>query len=137
MSDLQTQQSVVVTDIRMPFWSMVVFIVKLTIAAIPAIILLSLIATASFFVFAGLASSVSQKNTVVDLSSIYASEPAARQSPLPRVPPGPGHDRCVGSPEPEKCMEIERRLASESPEEKLARQNALESERRANMEKIR
>jgi hypothetical protein len=31
---------VVVTDIRMPFWSMVVFMVKWAIAAIPALIIL-------------------------------------------------------------------------------------------------
>jgi hypothetical protein len=34
---------VVVTDVRMPFWSMVVFMVKLAIAAIPAFILLAII----------------------------------------------------------------------------------------------
>ena len=37
------RQRVVVTDIKMPFTSMVVFLVKLAIAAIPAMILLSLI----------------------------------------------------------------------------------------------
>jgi len=33
-------RDVVVTNIRMPFWSMVVFIIKWSIAAIPAMILL-------------------------------------------------------------------------------------------------
>lgn len=37
------RQAVVVTDIRMPFTSMVVFLVKLAIAAIPAMIILSVI----------------------------------------------------------------------------------------------
>jgi len=37
------QQRVVVTDIKMPFTSMVVFLVKLAIAAIPAMIILSVI----------------------------------------------------------------------------------------------
>ena len=37
------RQRVVVTDIKMPFASMVVFLVKLAIAAIPAMIILSLI----------------------------------------------------------------------------------------------
>jgi hypothetical protein len=37
------RQRVVVTDIKMPFTSMVVFLVKLAIAAIPAMIILSLI----------------------------------------------------------------------------------------------
>jgi len=36
-------QRVVVTDIKMPFASMVVFLVKLAIAAIPAMIILSVI----------------------------------------------------------------------------------------------
>jgi len=37
--DAQSSE-VVVTDVRMPFWSMVVFMVKWSIAAIPAIIIL-------------------------------------------------------------------------------------------------
>jgi len=34
-------KDVVVTDIRMPFWSMVVFMVKWAIAAIPALVILT------------------------------------------------------------------------------------------------
>lgn len=37
------QTKVVISDIKMPFWSMVVFMVKWAIAAIPAIFILSLI----------------------------------------------------------------------------------------------
>lgn len=37
------RREVVVTDIRMPFLSMVVFLVKLAVAAIPAMIILSVI----------------------------------------------------------------------------------------------
>jgi hypothetical protein len=37
------RQEVVVTDIRMPFFSMVIFMVKWAFAAIPALIILSLI----------------------------------------------------------------------------------------------
>lgn len=49
MSDSNTQiaftkNEVVITDIRMPFISMVVFMVKWAIAAIPAIIILTLLA---------------------------------------------------------------------------------------------
>jgi hypothetical protein len=36
----ETTQRVVVTDIKMSFWSMVVFMVKWTIAAIPALVIL-------------------------------------------------------------------------------------------------
>ena len=42
MSD-DERQRVVVTDVRMPFTSMVVLLVKLAIAAIPALIILSVI----------------------------------------------------------------------------------------------
>ena len=45
---------VVVRDIRMPFWSMVVFLVKLAIAAIPAaIIITSIVAAVVMLVFGG------------------------------------------------------------------------------------
>lgn len=37
------RRDVVVTDIRMPFWSMVKFMVKWSIAAIPAMIILSIV----------------------------------------------------------------------------------------------
>jgi hypothetical protein len=37
----QEKQEVVVTDISMPFWSMVVFMVKWVIASIPAMLILS------------------------------------------------------------------------------------------------
>lgn len=48
---------VVITDIKMPFVSMVVFMVKAAIAAIPALIILSIIGAVIAFVFGGLASS--------------------------------------------------------------------------------
>lgn len=38
--DTQEQREMIVVDIRMPFWSMVAFMVKWAIAAIPAIIIL-------------------------------------------------------------------------------------------------
>ncbi|MBM3162232.1 MAG: hypothetical protein FJZ79_02680 [Chlorobi bacterium] len=38
-------QRVIVTDIRMPFWSMVVFMIKWVFASIPAMIVLSLVMT--------------------------------------------------------------------------------------------
>lgn len=36
---------VTIVDIKMPFWSMVVFMVKWTIAAIPAILILAVLVT--------------------------------------------------------------------------------------------
>lgn len=43
MSD--NTREVVVTDIKIPFWSMVVLLVKWTLAAIPAIVILVVIGT--------------------------------------------------------------------------------------------
>jgi hypothetical protein len=39
----QDEQKVVVTDIHMPFWSMVVFMVKWVFASIPAMIIFSVV----------------------------------------------------------------------------------------------
>jgi len=47
--------SVVIVDIRMPFISMVVFMVKAAIAAIPAFIILALLGALAAAVFGGLA----------------------------------------------------------------------------------
>lgn len=47
------QREVVVTDIRMPFLSMVVFMIKWAIAAIPAIIILSVLFTFFTVMFGG------------------------------------------------------------------------------------
>ena len=35
------KQKVIVTDIQMPFWSMVIFMIKWTVASVPALIILS------------------------------------------------------------------------------------------------
>jgi hypothetical protein len=43
------RREVIVTDIKMPFWSMVVFMTKLTIATIPAMILVYLIGIGFYF----------------------------------------------------------------------------------------
>lgn len=40
----EQKKEVVITNIKMPFWSMVVFMVKWTLASIPAIIILSFVA---------------------------------------------------------------------------------------------
>jgi hypothetical protein len=42
-----------ITDIQMPFWSMVIFMVKASIASIPAFIILSIIGTIVFSVIGG------------------------------------------------------------------------------------
>ena len=47
-----------VSDIQMPFWSMVVFMVKAAIASIPAFIILSIIGTLVFSVLAGISGGI-------------------------------------------------------------------------------
>ncbi len=47
MSEERSNQ-VTIVDIKMPFFSMVIFMVKAAIAAIPAMLILSIIATVAF-----------------------------------------------------------------------------------------
>ena len=54
MNDEANIQRIVVTDIHMPFWSMVIFMVKWALASIPAIIILTVIAVLAWRVTAGL-----------------------------------------------------------------------------------
>jgi hypothetical protein len=54
MMDEQETQYVVVTDIRMPFLSMVVFMVKWVVASIPAFIILSVIGSILMMLFGGM-----------------------------------------------------------------------------------
>ncbi|HIG78890.1 MAG TPA: hypothetical protein EYQ47_02615 [Cycloclasticus sp.] len=49
--DTQGTTKVGITDIKMPFLSMVVFLVKLSIAAIPAFIIMSIVASILFAIF--------------------------------------------------------------------------------------
>ncbi|MEM7112143.1 MAG: hypothetical protein AAF614_06900 [Chloroflexota bacterium] len=51
MHDLSNAKRVVITDINMKFSAMVVFIIKWTLAAIPAIIIMSLIMGAISLLF--------------------------------------------------------------------------------------
>ncbi len=40
---MENRAEVIVSDIRMPFWSMVIFMIKWAVAAIPAFIILAII----------------------------------------------------------------------------------------------
>lgn len=53
MPDEEKRQCVVVTDIHMPFFSMVVFMVKWAIAAIPAFLILIVIGVFAWWMFSG------------------------------------------------------------------------------------
>ncbi len=78
----ETKQAVVVTDIRMPFFSMVIFMVKWAIAAIPAFLILTAISFVTWGVLSGLLPSwtsapraVSIHDTGIEaLHSVSASE---------------------------------------------------------------
>ena len=54
MADDTNKQAVVVTDIRMPFFSMVIFMVKWAIAAIPALCILILFGVLTWGMLGGL-----------------------------------------------------------------------------------
>ena len=47
----QDETKVSITDIKMPFLSMVVFLVKLSVAAIPAFIIMSIVGSFLFAIF--------------------------------------------------------------------------------------
>lgn len=51
--DTRTNNEVTVVDIKMPFLSMVIFMVKAAIAAIPAVVILSLVASVVMTLLAG------------------------------------------------------------------------------------
>jgi hypothetical protein len=51
--DTRTNNEVTVVDIKMPFLSMVIFMVKAAVAAIPAVIILSLVASVVMTLLAG------------------------------------------------------------------------------------
>lgn len=60
MMDEQEGRCVVVTDIRMPFMSMVVFMVKWVVASIPAFIILSIIGSIIMMLFGGMMGGMSR-----------------------------------------------------------------------------
>lgn len=51
--DNNAPSQVSIIDVRMPFWSMVVFLVKLVIASIPAMFILAIIGTVISVLVAG------------------------------------------------------------------------------------
>ena len=56
----EKSSSVKITDINMPFWSMVIFMVKWAIASIPAIIILMLLFMFLSFAFGGFVTTFSR-----------------------------------------------------------------------------
>ena len=52
--DARDNDRITIVDIRMPFWSMVIFMVKAAIASIPAFVILSVIGSIIFALLGGL-----------------------------------------------------------------------------------
>lgn len=52
--DTENNNQVVITDVKMPFTSMVIFMVKAAIAAIPALIILTILGTITAVVLGGI-----------------------------------------------------------------------------------
>ena len=69
MSDEGSSRNVIVTDIHMPFLSMVIFMVKWALASIPAIIILMVIASLVWRILLG-----ADSRTVVRLGAPSISE---------------------------------------------------------------
>ena len=76
MSDENNVQNVAVTDIRMPFLSMVVFMVKWAIAAIPALIILTVIGMFTF----GILGALTRDRMI---QSVQASDAESSHNSLP------------------------------------------------------
>ncbi len=136
----ESTSRVVVTDVHMPFWSMVTFMVKWAFAAIPAMIILIVV---GFVMTAALGGALGGLQRTWHTSSEPQAEPVPYtvQDGLTK-PEAQTHvptyaDRCKGNPEPEKCMALEKRLAEETPEQRKARQSALEAAREAAMTQVK
>ena len=135
-TDSQQSQHVVVTDIRMPFWSMVFFMVKWALAAIPALLLLAAISATLWFAVLELVGLGTQKKSI-PYSNSFPSETPNDTKPS-RVPYGSDvPERCKGSTAIDACIAEAKKLSSESPAVREQRIRQLEAEREANMKLVR
>jgi hypothetical protein len=72
-----------IVDFKMPFWSMVVFLVKLSIAAIPAIIILSIVGALIFAVFGGIGAALMHRDPT-STATTWSSAPVMQQETPPK-----------------------------------------------------
>jgi hypothetical protein len=88
MSDEANRQTVVVTDIRMPFSSMVIFMVKWAIAAIPAFVILTVIGVLTWALLSGLILSLITNKKVESVRTTGIEVPSSvPTSGEPTTPP--------------------------------------------------
>jgi hypothetical protein len=131
MNDASKVQKVIVTDIHMPFWSIVAFMVKSVIAAIPAIFILVLIVMGSMalstVIIASIDTANDKKEKTTFISPIVTSEFPIQQSKTASQPGFSADvpDRCKGSTELEKCIEFVRQMSTETDKQKSDRKKAL------------
>lgn len=144
MSNENQPPRVVVTDIHMPFGSMVVFMVKWAFAAIPAMLILFCVGFALVAVLGGIVGALGSsmhKASAPDFeheAKTYASQSTISTSDYSVTTNVPQFaSRCKGSPEVAKCIALEKSLVDETPAQRKARQLALEAEREANMALVR
>jgi hypothetical protein len=84
MVDEPNKQAVVVTDIRMPFFSMVIFMVKWAIAAIPALFILIVFGVLTWGMLGGLLLSGKHTDSVRTLGTeTPTAVPTSIESPPP------------------------------------------------------
>jgi hypothetical protein len=138
---VESPNRVVVADVHMPFWSMVVFMVKWAFAAIPAMIILALAGVLIAAVLGGFSGGAGQawhKSSAVDLEPEPYTVQSTLNTPVVSMTNVPKFaERCKGSPELAKCVALEKRLAEETPEQRRARQAELEAGRKAALAQVR
>jgi len=135
-NEQESARHVVVTDIRMPFWSMVIFMVKWAVAAIPALLLLATLVLAFTAVFTGVIGSVGRQAFAPSYTP--SVRPSTAAAPVREVPyPANTPNRCKGSVEFDKCLAEERKLEQATPEDRAKRQRSLEGERKTNMSNVK
>lgn len=78
---------VVVTDVRMPFWSMVTFMVKWALASIPAVIILSLVVAAAWSALLFVQATWRTAIVGTGYTPSQAAHPASREAEEPRRNP--------------------------------------------------
>ncbi|TKB90928.1 MAG: hypothetical protein E8D40_10760 [Nitrospira sp.] len=87
MVDETNKQAVVVTDIRMPFFSMVIFMVKWAIAAIPALFILIVFGVLTWGMLGGLLLSLTIGKHTDSVRTLGTETPTSVSTSIESTPP--------------------------------------------------
>lgn len=93
----QNNNEVIVTDVRMPFWSLVKFLVKLAFAAIPAIIIINIVTALIIGAMIALVSAMG-----LGLAALSNAQQPAKATPAPLAQPTP---KITSTPRPTPTTE--------------------------------